>query len=36
MREAAANLSMSDGVGSKLAYERRCARRLLILVCLVV
>jgi hypothetical protein len=36
MREAAANLSVSDGVGSKLAYGRRCVRRLLTLVCLVV
>jgi hypothetical protein len=36
MREAAANLGVSDGVASKLAYGRRCARRLLILVCLMV
>jgi hypothetical protein len=36
MREAAANLGVSGGVGCKLAYKRRCARRLLTLVCLVV
>jgi hypothetical protein len=35
MREAAANLGVSGGVGSKLTYEHRCARRLLTLVCLV-
>jgi hypothetical protein len=36
MREAAANLSVSGGVVCKLAYKRRCARRLLTLMCLVV
>jgi hypothetical protein len=36
MREAAANLGVSGGVAGKLAYKRRCARRLLTLVCLVV
>jgi hypothetical protein len=36
MRHAAVNLSVSGGVGSKLTYERQCARRLLTLVCLVV
>jgi hypothetical protein len=36
MRELATNLSVSGGVGSKSTCERRCARRLLILVCLVV
>jgi hypothetical protein len=36
MREAAANLNVSSGVGSKSACERRCARQLLILTCLVV
>jgi hypothetical protein len=36
MCEAAANLGVSGGVGSKLAYGCRYARRLLTLVCLVV
>jgi hypothetical protein len=36
MRNAAANLSVFGGVVGKLAYERRCERRLLTSVCLVV
>jgi hypothetical protein len=36
MREAAANFSVSGGVGSKSTCERQCARRLLTLGCLVV
>ena len=32
MREAAANLSVSGGIGCKLTYERGCARRLLTLI----
>jgi hypothetical protein len=36
MREAATNLGVSGGVVGKSTYERGCARRLLILVCLVV
>jgi hypothetical protein len=36
MREVVTNLSVSGGVGSKSTCERGYARRLLILVCLVV
>jgi hypothetical protein len=36
MREAAANLGVSGGVGSKLTCDCGCVRWLLTLVCLVV
>ena len=35
MRQAASNLNVSGAVASKLTCKRRCVRRLLTIVCLV-